>query len=157
MATSATWRRPRQDDAGVSCLARTGSRPLTWVPPPGWARRSSEPRSAAMRSIMFWMPEPPRALEQLPGLPRVLLCHPLRRRELQLQRYQVLLRAVVQVALDPAPLGVLRRDQALPGHRQLFQPLAELGGKALILEREPRLVRQVVNQPGLGRRDVLTF
>ena len=81
----------------------------------------------------------------------------MRRRELQLQRYQVLLRAVVQVALDPAPLGVLRRDQALPGHRQLFQPLAELGGKALILEREPRLVRQVVDQPGLGRRNVLTF
>src|SRR5213592_161355 len=77
--------------------------------------------------------------------------------QLQFQPYQVLLCAVVQVALDPAPLGVLGRDEALAGYRQFLQPLAELGGEALVLEDEPRLVRQVVDQPGLGRRDVLAF
>jgi hypothetical protein len=35
----------------------------------------------------------------------------------------------VQVALDPAPFGVLGGDQALAGRRQLVQPLAELGGE----------------------------
>ena len=63
----------------------------------------------------------------------------------------------MQVALDPAPLGVLGRDQALAGYRELLQPLAELGGEALVLEREPGLMRQVVDQPGLGRREVFAF
>ena len=46
--------------AGVSCLAGMGRRPLTLVPPPGAVPSSSEPCSAAMRSVMFWMPDPRR-------------------------------------------------------------------------------------------------
>jgi hypothetical protein len=64
---------------------------------------------------------------------RHILCY----HQLQLQSYQLLLGAVVQVALDPAALGVLGRDQALAGYRQLLQSLAELGGEALVLETEP--------------------
>ena len=56
--------------------------------------------------------------------------------ELERKRDQSLLRTVVQVALDPAPLRVGRLGQARAGSLQLGQPGAQLSLKARVLERQ---------------------
>ena len=53
-------------------------------------------------------------------------------------RDEPLLGAVVEVALDPPPLGVGRLDQPRARRLQLDQPGAQLGLQALVLEREAR-------------------
>ena len=63
--------------------------------------------------------------------------HP-RQLELQGQRHQPRLRAVVQVALEPPPLGVARLHQPRPRGAQLLDPRPQLGLQALVLERQRR-------------------
>ena len=53
------------------------------------------------------------------------------------ERDEPLLRAVVEVALEPPPLGVARLDDARPRRAQLLELRAHLGLQALVLEREP--------------------
>ena len=51
-------------------------------------------------------------------------------------RYESLLRPVVQVALDPAPLAVRRFDQTRARSLQLRQPCSQLRLQARVLERQ---------------------
>ena len=76
------------------------------------------------------------AHEQL-GLRRVAADLPLDQRELQRQRDQPLLGAVVQVALDAPPLRVGGRDDALARGLQLGQPRGDLGVQLPVLQRHP--------------------
>ena len=85
------------------------------------------------------------------GPGRVLLGEHLRQSELDLERDQVLLGAVVEVALQPPALLVLRRDQALARCAQVLQPRQQLGGEAHVLEHQPGLVGKVVEQLLLDR------
>ena len=77
----------------------------------------------------------------------------LRKSDLHLQRDEVLLRSVVQIAFEASPLHVLGADQALAGSAQVVKSLEQLGGEADILEDEPRLEGQVVEELLLDRRD----
>ena len=52
------------------------------------------------------------------------------------QRHEPLLRAVVEVALDPAALGVGRGDDPAAGRAHLRELRAHLGRQALVLEHE---------------------
>ena len=63
----------------------------------------------------------------------------LRAREAQRQREsdEPLLGAVVEVALEPLPLGVAGLDDARARSAQLLEPRPHLGLEALVLEREP--------------------
>jgi hypothetical protein len=81
--------------------------------------------------------------DQLPRLGGVLLGERLRQPQLHLERDQVLLRAVVEVALLPPSLFVLRRYQPQPRRAEHFQPLQQLCGQADVLEHETGLVCQV--------------
>ena len=54
------------------------------------------------------------------------------------ERDEPLLRAVVEVALDPPPLGVGRGDDPGPRRPHLGELRAHLGRQALVLEHEPR-------------------
>jgi len=65
---------------------------------------------------------------------------------LDLERDQVLLCAIVQVALQPSSFLVLRPDQPLTRGAQLVEALQQLGGEADVLEHQPRLVREVLEQ-----------
>ena len=86
---------------------------------------------------------------------------PLGLHELQVerQRGEALLGAVVQVLLEPPALGVARRDDEGARRAQLAQPRGELGGERLVLEREPGRLgqrageRRIVEQPGTVTRD----
>ena len=57
-------------------------------------------------------------------------------RERERQRDEPLLRAVVEVALEPPPLDVGGLDEPEPGGAQLLEAGAQLGLQALVLERE---------------------
>ena len=94
---------------------------------------------------------------QLLGVARVVPDPALDQRQLQGQRDQALLRAVVQVALDAAPLGVGRGDDALAGGLQLGQPGLCLGlqapgspARSWWPRRRPRSARG--RRPASGRR-----
>jgi hypothetical protein len=65
----------------------------------------------------------------------------------------LLLGAVVDVALDSAPLVVLRGDDPQPGGLQLGQPGAELLGEADVAQQQAGLGRQVGHELALGRRE----
>jgi hypothetical protein len=60
--------------------------------------------------------------DELLGGARVVPDAALDQRELESQRHEALLGAVVQVALDPAPLGGSRCDEPLPRRLQLGEP-----------------------------------
>ena len=66
--------------------------------------------------------------------PDVGLDHP----QLQRDRDQPLLRAVVQIALEPAALGVAGGHDALAGRLHLGEPSLGLLQQALVLERHRR-------------------
>jgi hypothetical protein len=72
----------------------------------------------------------------------------LRAEELQRQgqRHEPLLGAVVQVALEPPPLGVARLDDAGTRCAQLVEPRAHLSLEALVLESEAGRRRHLVHQ-----------
>ena len=57
--------------------------------------------------------------------------------ERQRERHEPLLRAVVEVALEPPTLGVGGLDEPRPGRAQLLEARAQLRLQALVLEREP--------------------
>ena len=65
----------------------------------------------------------------------------------------MLLGAVVDVALDPAPFRVLRRHQAQPRGPDLLQPGQQLLPQPGVLEHQADLGGQVREQPVLGRRE----
>ena len=58
--------------------------------------------------------------------------------ELQRERDQPLLRAVVQVSLEPSPLGLRNLDDARARPPQLLHPRAQLGLETPVLERDAR-------------------
>ena len=62
----------------------------------------------------------------------------LQQAQLQRDRHQPLLRAVVQVALEPPALGVAGGDDPLARCLQLVEPHVGLGQEALVLERDGR-------------------
>jgi hypothetical protein len=74
---------------------------------------------------------------------------PLRGAELEPERHQPLLGAVVEVALDPPALFVAGRDDAGAGLLDEHELRAELGMEAGILEREPRGGRCIADESGL--------
>ena len=73
----------------------------------------------------------------------------LQQAQLQRDRDEALLGAVVEVALEPPPLGVAGRDDALPRGLQLDHPRAQLGLQALALERDVRCGAHHLEQIGL--------
>jgi hypothetical protein len=71
------------------------------------------------------------------------------------QRDQALLRAVVEVALDPAPLRVGRGDDLGPAAGQRFHPQRQLLGAAGTEQRPRRdlvRVRHAARHPGRGEQ-----
>ena len=66
--------------------------------------------------------------------------------ELDVERDQLLLGAVVQVPLDPLALGVLRFHQPSSGRPQLVDGGLQLGGQRGVAQDEARLRRQVPQQ-----------
>ena len=79
-----------------------------------------------------------RAVDQLAGAGRVGVEALARELQLDHQRHEPLLRAVVEVAAEPAALGVARVDEPRPRRAQRLQPRAQLHLQARVLEREPR-------------------
>ena len=78
--------------------------------------------------------------------------------ELHHQRDQVLLRAVVDVALDAPPFGVLRVDDAPPRRADLgrlrrdgFEAARHLGGETHVAHHKAGLRREVVEQTQIRR------
>ena len=67
----------------------------------------------------------------------VLLEQPSREAGLYGQGDQLLLRAVVDIALEPAPFGVLGSDDALPGGLELVEPLQQLLGQPDVAQDQP--------------------
>ena len=67
-----------------------------------------------------------------PAVTQPRLEHP----QVQRERDELLLRAVVQVALDPPPRVVRRLDDPQPRDPQLLHPRAQLGLQALVVDRE---------------------
>ena len=65
-----------------------------------------------------------------------------RHAELQRERDEPLLSAVVQVALQPAPLAHRHLDEPGPRRLELLDPRAELGLEALVLELQRRRGRR---------------
>src|ERR1700694_1477419 len=67
----------------------------------------------------------------------------------------MLLGAIVQVALELAALVILGFHQALARLAQVDQAGLQVGGQPHILEREPRLVVEIVEELLLDRRECL--
>ena len=67
------------------------------------------------------------------------------------ERDEPLLRAVVQVAFQPAALGVARLQQARPARLDLVQRLAELAAQPHDLDQQPGRRPDLREQPGRGR------
>ena len=141
--------RSRPRSRPPAAALRVAPRPTT-----GTGARSARARSAARspRSVRIagWMPARQlaqlverglqlgaRLVEQRRRLRRPLHLHP-RQLELQRQRHQPRLRAVVQVALEPPPLGVAGLDQPRPRGAQLLDPRPQLRLQPLVLERQRR-------------------
>ena len=64
------------------------------------------------------------------------------------ERDQVLLRAVVQVALDRAPRGVGRGDDPQPGRLEFLVALGQLGERGLQGGVQPDVVQRQAQLPG---------
>ena len=105
------------------------SRP--WSRAAGWI-----PRASSRSSASDWASSSLAEVDELLGVVRVLADPALDQRELQGEGHQPLLGAVVQVALDPAPLGVARGDDALAGRLQLGQPGLRLRVQLPVLQRD---------------------
>ena len=60
-----------------------------------------------------------------------------------------LLGAVVEVALEPPPLGVAGLDDARPRRAQLLEPRARLRLQPLVVEREPGGGADLLEQTGI--------
>ena len=68
--------------------------------------------------------------------------------QLQRDRHEPLLRAVVQVALEPAALRVAGGDDPLARCLQLVEPRVGLGEEALVLERDAVAVQAASSSSG---------
>ena len=79
-----------------------------------------------------------RGVEQLAGRLRVALQARARGPQRDRERDELLLRAVVQVALDPAPRGVRALHDPRARRAQLLHLRTQLGLQSLVLERERR-------------------
>ena len=62
---------------------------------------------------------------------------------------EALLGAVVEIALEPAALGVARLDDAGPRRAQILELSPRLGLQALVLEREARRRRDLLDELGV--------
>ena len=113
----------------------------------GWMPRASS-RSSSSEFGELVARARPRAPRPAPGRVRMSDAdHP----QLQRDRDEPLLRAVVQVALEPAALGVAGRDDALARRLQLGEPGVGLRLQALVLERDRRRGARPP-RPSPGRR-----
>ena len=79
-----------------------------------------------------------------------------RQPELDRERHEPRLGAVVQVALEPPALGVAGLDETRARGAQLLDPRAQLGGQPLVLERQRRsrarrARRAAARRPARGR------
>ena len=81
-----------------------------------------------------------------PAVAEPRLEHP----QVQGQRHQVLLRVVVQVALDLAARVVGRLDDPQPRHPQLLHPRAQLGLQSLVVDRQRGGLRGGGDELGRG-------
>ncbi|HEY7926837.1 MAG TPA: hypothetical protein VIG86_05370 [Candidatus Dormibacteraeota bacterium] len=90
-----------------------------------------------------------------PGPVGVLQRLHLRQPKLDLERDEVLLGTIVQVALDPAPFTILRRDQPLPRRTEVLEPRRQVRAEPHVLEHQPGLVGKVVEQLLLDGRERL--
>ena len=63
----------------------------------------------------------------------------------------------MKVALQSAPLGILGRDQPLPGGLQLVEALYQLGGEPGVLQYQAGFSRKVREQAPLRRRHWLSL
>ena len=86
---------------------------------------------------------------ELLGVARVVADAALDQRELQRQRDEALLGTVVQVALDPAPLGVRRGDQPLPRRLQLGEAGVGLRLQEPVLQRDRRCAADCLDELGV--------
>ena len=93
------------------------------------------------RHLLLRPPQP------MPG--RVVAGRVAEQAQLQRQRDQALLGAVVQVALQPLPLLPARLDHPLAGSVQILQPGPELGAQPPVLQGDPRRRGQRLDQLGL--------
>ena len=79
-----------------------------------------------------------------------------REAQVRAQRDQLLLSAVVEIALDPPPLGVRGRDDAGPRGPELLGLAPELVERGLQLRVEPDVAQGEADLPGeLGENAVL--
>ena len=90
----------------------------------------------------------PKLLEECRCLRRVGAGQLTREAQIRAQRDQLLLRAVVEVALDAAPLGVRRRDDAGAGGSDLLGLPLHLVERRLELRVEPDVVQSEADLPG---------
>ena len=84
--------------------------------------------------------------EQLARLLRVPLDQVVGELELDRQRHELLLRAVMDVALEPAAALVLRGDQPLLRGLQLVEPQPSAPRQANVAQHQPRLAGEVRDQ-----------
>ena len=96
----------------------------------GWMPRASSRSSASDRASSSLAVVTSSSAD---GSSRIRFCE---EPQLQRDRDQALLRAVVQVALEPPALGVAGRDDPLARGLQLGQPRLRLGLQVLVLERD---------------------
>ena len=108
------------------------------------ARRSSSAARSPACQLAGGLPDPGRVIGD-----RV------QQAQLDPQRDELLLGAVVQVPLDPLPLGVLGLDQPSPGRPQVVDRGAQLGGQPRVAQHQPGLRSELGQQLVLGRGDGL--
>src|SRR4029077_2639259 len=75
--------------------------------------------------------------------------------QLHIERNEVLLSAVVKIALEPAALGVLRLHQPLPRRPELVEPRLEVRAQTDVLEHKASLMGEAIDEFLLDRRQAL--
>ena len=129
---------------GERAASESSAAARPWSSTAGWMPRASS-RSSASDSASSLA----RGGDELLAPRRVARMRPCEQPQLQRQRDEPLLGAVVQVALEPAALGVAGRDDALARRLQLGEPRLGLGVQALVLERDRRRGADRLDQLGV--------
>ena len=111
------------------------------------------PRARSRRSSSVGVRLALELADELARLRRVAFDQAVGELELHGERDELLLRAVVDVALEPAPLLVLRGDQSLLRGLQVVQPGLQLLGQPNVAQHESGLRREIGDQLLVRRRD----
>src|SRR3989442_12375496 len=126
---------------------------MTCVPGPG-ARQTSRPPSAMVDSagqLAKGLQRLVRVVLEV-GLLRVLVDQPLGEAQPDLERDQLLLRPVVNVALEPAAGLVLGAYQSLAGMAQVLEPGQQGGRQPRVAEHQSSLSGKGCDPLGVGGR-----